>query len=206
MYSTLLCYIFRGNLNFLTDNTLLKRLTYAWLIQNGILALSVAMRNLHYIEYYGLAHRRIGVFFFLLTTIVGLVAVILKVKKRRSLHFLLKTNFISVYIVLMIMTLVNWDVVIARYNFAHADRCFVHFDFLATLSPSAQPYLEHDLPALKRIEEHNGQFPSDIEYMTAERYHTLMGQRRKTIIERYEDRHWLSWNLAYQRSYNAIKE
>ena len=69
-------YLFRGNQNFYKKSVLLKKLALAWLAQNVILAFSVGIRNVHYIEHYALAHKRIGVFFFLLATIIGLALVI----------------------------------------------------------------------------------------------------------------------------------
>ena len=52
-------YYFRGNINFLKNNTLLKYLAFAWLAQNAILTISVGIRNFWYINYFSLAYLRI---------------------------------------------------------------------------------------------------------------------------------------------------
>jgi len=59
-------FYFRGNLNFLKNNKVLKYLAYTWLAQNAVLTISVGIRNFWYINYFSLAYLRIGVIFFLL--------------------------------------------------------------------------------------------------------------------------------------------
>src|SRR5690606_12977260 len=48
----LVIYYFRRNLNFFQRNRRLKYLTYLWLGQNALLAVSVFIRNGYYISYY----------------------------------------------------------------------------------------------------------------------------------------------------------
>ncbi|MEM9849749.1 MAG: DUF4173 domain-containing protein, partial [Bacteroidota bacterium] len=71
---------FRGKINFFSKNKWIKRLAYAWIAQNAILACSVAIRNYHYIEYYNLAYKRIGVFIFLTLVFIGLITFFLKIR------------------------------------------------------------------------------------------------------------------------------
>ena len=61
-------YFFRRNLNFYPSNQWLKRLAYAWIIQNAILVISVALRTWYYIDATGLAYKRIGVLIYLCVT------------------------------------------------------------------------------------------------------------------------------------------
>ena len=73
---SIILWLFKGGLNF-EENTpkssfILRGVTMIWLAQNALLALSVGIRNLQYILYYGLAYKRIGVFIFLALTIYGL--------------------------------------------------------------------------------------------------------------------------------------
>ncbi len=198
-------YIFKNNLNFLSTNGLLKKLAYVWLAQNVILALSVGVRNYHYIQHYALAHKRIGVMFFLLATIVGLITVMVKVQKKRSAHYLFRTNFMACYCILVLMTVVNWDVLIAKFNFAHADRSFVHLDYLVTLCNGALPHLSHNPEELKRIETGNKRFPSDVNYMTSQRYLELLERRELAFAEKMQTKHWLSWNWTEHSAYQRLK-
>ncbi|HRD52634.1 MAG TPA: DUF4173 domain-containing protein, partial [Flavobacteriales bacterium] len=77
-------WVFRGNQNFYRRNAWLKRLAMLWVAQNGILAVSVFLRNWHYISFHGLAYKRIGVIVFLALVLVGLITLFIKVKERRS--------------------------------------------------------------------------------------------------------------------------
>ncbi len=116
--AAIVLYFFRGDLNFHKGNRMLKLLCYAWLGQNMVLALSVGMRNYWYIHYYALAYKRIGVVFFLLALLISLVLVLVKVKRGRSVHFLMRTSTAAAYCMVLFMSLFNWDGLIAKYNMA----------------------------------------------------------------------------------------
>ncbi|MGM0626466.1 MAG: DUF4173 domain-containing protein [Bacteroidota bacterium] len=205
----IILFYFRKNLNFLQNNQALKVLSYAWMAQNAILAVSVAIRNLHYIEYFNLAYKRIAVFFFLLAVFVGLFTVILKIHKPRTSFFLLRYNSLSVFVILIGMSLVNWDVCIAKYNFGHADKAFVHLDFLEELDERALPWLDKDMDYLKSLKQRQYQefdFARDAAYITPERYHSHITERKEDFMKGFESRHWLSWNPADQKAYNLLSK
>jgi hypothetical protein len=198
-------FIFRGNLSFMRGNSLLRWSAYVWIGQNLILAISVAIRNIHYIRYYALAHGRIGVFFFLAVIAVGLVTLIIKVHRTRSVHYLLRTNILSAYLIMLCAALVHWDVVIARFNFSHAHRSFVHFNYLITLSDAALPYLDKDLATLQAMEQGNARFPAHGSYMAPVDYLDFLRQRKDDFNTRILHQHWLSWNLADQKAFRQLK-
>ena len=113
-----LLIFFRRNLNFYPGNQAIKWAAYAWIVQNAILACSVGVRNVQYIESCGLAYKRIGVFVFLLLTLFGLWTMYLKISRKRSLYFLLFQNGWALFTALLLVSFVNWDVFISRYNIA----------------------------------------------------------------------------------------
>ena len=114
-----LMIFFRGNLNFLSGNHLLKNLSYLWMVQNAFLALSVAMRNIHYIQHYGLTHKRLGVLFFLVLVIFGLITLYAKIRLPKTIYYLLVLNAWFMYATFIGYGLINWDVCITRYNLKH---------------------------------------------------------------------------------------
>jgi len=61
-----LLYYFRANLNFFPNNRFLQKIAYLWIGQNAVLATSLLIRNVRYIQDFGLAYYRIGVLIFLL--------------------------------------------------------------------------------------------------------------------------------------------
>ncbi|RFP64459.1 DUF4173 domain-containing protein [Hymenobacter lapidiphilus] len=110
-------WFFRRNLNFYQPGLAALRWgATIWVVQNAVLMISVGLRNYYYIQYTGLAYKRIGVYGFLLLTFFGLVTVLLKIWQRRSAFALLRLNSLAAYSLLLLLALGNWEIWIARYN------------------------------------------------------------------------------------------
>jgi hypothetical protein len=201
----LVLYYFRGNLNFYAKNRLLKYLSYIWLAQNGILTISVAIRNFWYIHYFALAYKRIGVIIFLLLTIYGLFTVFKKVQQRKSAFYLFKSNAFALYIILIISSALNWDNIIAKYNFQNSGKSFLHLDYLSTLSDNSLPALDKSLPELLRIDKiQKEKFPFEQTYMTPEQYHQIIRDRKIRFLQRWESKRILSWNFPEYVAYRKL--
>ncbi len=136
----ILLFIFRKNQNFYKKSKTLKVLSFVWIFQNLILAISVGVRNYHYMEYYGLAYKRIGVCIFLILVFFGLVTFFIKIMRRKSGYFLLKFNSWAMYLVLLISSLFSWDTIITKYNVANLKE--PDYEFLVQMSNKALPYLD----------------------------------------------------------------
>lgn len=198
-------YYFRDNLNFYEQNRMLKVLSYLWLIQNGVLAISVGIRNFWYIHHFALAYKRIGVIIFLVMTIYGLSTVFIKLWRRKSSFYLFKVNSYSILVILMISSTLNWDIIIARYNFNNATKSFLHLDYLSTLSDKALPHLNVSLSELKRIEFiQKEKFPFEEKFMTPEDYFKKIESRKAIFKERWESKGFLSWNWPEYRAYRML--
>ena len=198
----IILWLYRGNLNFFPGNRILRSLSYAWLIQNMILVVSVAIRNGWYINYFALAYKRIGVFIFLVLTLVGLITVLIKVSRHKTPFYILRVNSLAAFILLVVTSLVNWDVVIARYNFAQYERSFVHLDWLCTLSDKALPFLDKsnaELAKIRQVQDRN--FTFDHRYMSPEKYHEIIQQRKRDFIRDWNQRSILSFNMADYKAY-----
>lgn len=199
-------YFFRGNLNFYRKNKWLRYLSYTWIIQNLVLTLSVAIRNFRYIHYFSLAYLRIGVIIFLILVIIGLVTIFIKVRSQKSTFFLLKWNALSMYLILLISSAINWDAMIARHNFSNYDHAFVHLNYLSTLPDRTLPYLDHSMDELLMIhEQQTKQFPFMGRYLTPEQYYQIIQDRKDSFIYRYEHQNWLAWNLPDYLAYQKLK-
>ncbi|UPT66719.1 MAG: DUF4173 domain-containing protein [Sphingobacteriales bacterium JAD_PAG50586_3] len=208
-------YYFRSNLNFYTKNKVLKYLSYAWLAQNAVLAISVCVRNYRYIEYFSLAYKRIGVFIFLLLTLYGLYTVFMKVKDKRSSFYLFRTNAYAILVVLVVTSLFNWDVIIAKYNFAHADRSYLHLDFMSALSDKALPYLDKPLAEVEKIKlaqrddfefDSGSSFSRGYNYMTADEYCYSIESRKAQFITEWERKSIWEWNWPEYKAYQQLKK
>ncbi len=199
-------YYFRGNLNFYKKNRLLKRLAALWLFQNALLTVSVGIRNFWYIHYYNLAYLRIGVIFFLIFTLAGIYLVFIKIKSRKSGWYVFRKSSLAVYLILVVMTFFNWDVIIARYNFAHYKTAFIHYNFLSSLSNKALPWLDKPLDELEKITALQKKQPFKIEkwYQKPDAYYNAIEEKKKSFLASWPEKGFLSWNYADARAYRLL--
>lgn len=198
-------FFFRGNLNFYSKNRILKYLSYMWLAQNAVLAVSVAIRNFWYIHYFALAYKRIGVIIFLILVLIGLYTVLIKVLRRKSVFYLLKTNAFALYLTLIISSGINWDMFIARYNFRHSDTSFLHLDFMVKLSDKVLPQLDIPHSVMLKINEKQLRlFPFEKQYMGPLEYHQVIQERKMKFKKRWESKNILSWNLPEYVAYKRL--
>ena len=116
-----LFWYFRGNLNFYKDKGLLKKVAYVWLAQNAMLAISVGIRNWAYVQEYGLAYKRLGVFWFLLLVAFGLFTLVQKITNKHSLIHLANKNGWAIFLSLLMISAINWDSTITRYNLSSSE-------------------------------------------------------------------------------------
>ncbi|MFN8368774.1 MAG: DUF4153 domain-containing protein [Candidatus Kapaibacterium sp.] len=206
----LVLYYFRRNLNFYPNNTLLKRVVYIWLAQNALLSVSVGIRNYWYIYYFSLAYKRIGVFVFLVLAVFCMYTIWVKVREQKSIFYLVKMNGLSLFIVLVVSSLWNWDSIIASYNFNNPNKSFLHLEYMVTLSDCTLPELDKSLPELDTIEKQQYQKFQSLRYqpMSAKEYHEIIQKRKTEFKSRWENQYWLSWNYpdykAYQQLYGNV--
>ncbi|WP_178989275.1 DUF4153 domain-containing protein [Winogradskyella schleiferi] len=153
----ILLYVFRGNLNFYEDNTILKRLAFTWIILNMLLVLSIVFKNGQYIYYFGLTYKRIGVLVYLMLTSIGLVTTLLKINSVKNIWYLFRINTQAAFIILILSSTINWDYHITNYNFNYAQS--MDFGYLIELSDNntllLNEQLQHkklDDDAIQRIE------------------------------------------------------
>ncbi|MBT8327943.1 MAG: DUF4173 domain-containing protein, partial [Bacteroidia bacterium] len=200
-------HYFRKNLNFYRNNSWLKRLAYVWVGLNSVLILSVFVRNAYYIQYFGLAYRRIGVVVFLLLCLIGLVTLIMKIRSVKTTYFIVRINAIAVYITIVLTCAINWDSYIARYNFAHYKTAFVHLPFMSDLSDKALPYLQLSDEQIEEIEsKQTEKIPFARKgYFKEVDYKNKIASRVEEFTAEYENRHWLEIVWAEQRAYQKLK-
>ena len=203
----LVLVFFRKNLNFFSKNRLLKTLTKVWIVQNMIMVGSVLIRNIHYINYFNLAYLRIGVLLFLAIVLFGLITVFFKINKIKNSYFLFRVNMLFAYSALVVFSLADWDVIIAKVNFNNADRAFVHLDFMAKLDEKALPYLDKEVD-LQNIEKSPAYqlIGREKYFLTPEEYKATIAERKATFIRNYPDRTFLEWNLADYIAYKKLSK
>lgn len=197
----IMLYFFRKNLNFFSKKKNLQIVAYIWIVQNAILAVSVAMRNLHYIEYYGLAYKRIGVFFFLMMVVFGLLSLILKIKDTKSLFYLLKVNSWALWAGFLLFAVPDWDMIIARNNIEHGLKQETDLKFLMQLDEKAFPVIDKNMNQLETST--SDYFVYRLGYTT---FRYAFYSRVDEFMNSYEDRSFREFNIADKRSYNYFRE
>lgn len=202
--------LFKDNINFFSKNKLLKILTLIWIIQNMVMVISVFIRNYWYIHYFNLAYKRIAVIFFLFLVFFGLITVIIKILKLKSSYFLWRVNSFALIIVLFVSGLFNWDIIIAKYNFNHADRAFLDLKFYTNMGYSALPYTyksEEELEKIIKIQEKVMPFDIHQDYFyDVYTYESMLSRRLEAFEKKLNRNKFLEWNYADYSTKKILKE
>lgn len=186
----ILLYYFRGDQHFFAGSRRLLRLSFAWIIQNGVLLAITAGKNHWYVEEYGLTYKRIGVYVYLLVTLIGLMTTLYKLKEVKSGWFLIRKNAWALYTVLVLSAAVNWDPLIARYNLHQAR--VLDVSYLLTLSDAA-------LPELCAVRENPLYQISPAQQMRIE-------NRREDFLRKAAQKDWQSWTMATHQLSKQLRQ
>lgn len=149
---SIILFLFRGHNNFGNSSIPLKILTYLWIIQNIIVVLFTMYKNGMYVTIYGLTFKRIGVFYYLLLSIIGLLVTTFKIYLKKQNWYLFKTNAIIFYSILCISSSINWEVFVTRYNLETGKT--KGLEYLYTLGDSNIPTL-HSMHIFPRDSNNN---------------------------------------------------
>lgn len=193
MAMAVILYYFRGNLNFYHKSKTLRTLAYFWMIQNFILIISVFIRDGYYIEFHGLTHKRIGVLVFAILCIIGLATVYIKVAKQKTIFYLFKVNGNIWFALLLTFTLINWDVLIVKYNLNHVDAVSIDPNYLTSLSEKTLPILDKNRSKIHPSTNNNSEIAKV--YQPEEALMRKLDQRIDYFKEHYNQESWFSWNL-----------
>lgn len=207
-------YYFKKNLNFYKNNKLLKSLTVIWLVQNIILTFSVVVRNYWYIQNFGLAYKRIALLFFLSLTIFSLFTIIWKILFKKTNYYLFKINSFAVMLAFVISAVFNWDIVIAKYNFARYEKIVLDINFLAKLDISAYKYTYKTDQEIETIAEVQKKLVNKYEkspfkkilkeFYDFEFYKHNTNNLKENFLENYKNKNFLEWNYADDETYKQL--
>src|SRR5690606_38703546 len=103
------------------------------------------LRNHHYIDYHGLAGKRVGVIIFITMVLVGLLTLFIKVEKRKTAAYLLRINSWFILFTLVLMSCLNWDRIIVTHNLVHDNLGEIDVDYYLELSPTVYPIIFKNL-------------------------------------------------------------
>ncbi|WP_343532120.1 DUF4173 domain-containing protein [Pedobacter sp.] len=146
----IIIFFFSGNLNFYRKNKWIKLLAYLWIAQNVFLVASVFHRDYDYIFNHGLTYKRIGVLVFATLSLIGLITVYIKVAKHKTTFYLYRVNSKIWYVLLILLSFVNWDVMIVSYNLNQSDKIGIDTEHLMSFSEKTLPLLEKNRDKLTK--------------------------------------------------------
>ncbi len=198
-------FYFRGNLNFYSKSDMLRKLAYLWLVQNAFLAISVGLRNFHYVEFYGLAYKRIGVFFFLAAVFIGLFFVAKKLRRNETIKYWLNENLLLSLAVLVFSGLVDWSSLITRYNLSHYKQSFVHMEFLVGMPDHVLPVLQSyrgQFEKIKMEQLRQGFFYQDS--VNQQAVGQILDNRIYIFLQEYKTHTWQEGSYRNNEAYKAL--
>jgi Leucine-rich repeat (LRR) protein len=200
----IILFLFRGHLNYFTKSKIIKTLAFIWIVQNVIMILSAGFKNQLYIDAYSLTHRRIGVYFYLLMAVIGLVTTFVKISGKKSNWFLFRKNGWAWFVVLVFASLFNWDMIITRFNIKHSDHLdlkylvslnYTNIAELMTLDDSK--YEQWTNPDIERRLNRSG-------YDYSKSFEGNVHSKMYDFIERHNEKGWRSWCFYKEKTYKKI--
>ncbi len=134
-----IAYYFRGLINFDAKSKFIKTLTYLWIIQNIVLVLMTAFKNQMYIDAFSLTFKRIGVYYYLGFSIMGLLLTVYKIYFKKDIWFLFRSNSFGIYVVLIFSCIFNWNMIVTRYNIKNSKE--IDYSYLNEIGHETYPIL-----------------------------------------------------------------
>jgi Leucine-rich repeat (LRR) protein len=192
-------FFFRSQINYYKNNKAIKILVYFWIMQNLMMVISTAYRNLLYINEYSLTYKRIGVYVYLLLAFIGLVTTLLKIAYTKSNWYLFRKNTWAVFFVLVIASFVNWDVLITKFNIEKSKQ--VDVNYLVSLSYKNLPVLlshkfnEEELTIKGKEDFDYRNYPYNNYVFSSYSYYNNLHRKMFEFLARYDTADWQSYCL-----------
>ena len=176
----------------------LRGLVYLWTLQNLFLVASSAKRTLDYVEVYGMTLWRLSGLIWMGLVAAGLILIVLRVILKRDSLWLLNSNLITAYIVLLICSFSNFSKITANWNVIRSVQHIkptsiyqtldIDLDYLADLGASA-------LPAIHKLYvTSNGNKNLLIDYKPASDEISIVANRITAELHKSQS-NWRTWTL-----------
>ncbi|OJX39266.1 MAG: hypothetical protein BGO87_04585 [Flavobacteriia bacterium 40-80] len=185
-------YFFRGNINFTAGNKRIRRLAAIWIILNIALLFFCFEKNTAYIRECGLTHKRIGVYFYIFITFIGLLTTLFKIYKTKSNMYLVRINTWFLFLTLTVSCLFNWNRIILEYNVRNKPE-ISHYYYLYNLPETSLPFLLKNQYLL-------------FDSASQTHYEKLLKRKEKKFMKRFHAKQWQSWNFEEERIFRELKK
>lgn len=109
-------FYFKSGFNFDPKAGLMKILAKVWIVLNAVLIISAMVKNSEYIINYGFTYKRLGVYVFLVLSLIGLITAFVKIQLQKRNAFLFNTMAWYFYATILICSYINWGGIITAEN------------------------------------------------------------------------------------------
>jgi hypothetical protein len=174
-----------------------RPLVLAWVGQNVLLVLSALRRLDLYVDAYSLTELRLAAFVWMLLVMSGLVLMLVQIRSRRSLGWLVSANAMAMALTLYAYSFVDTAAVISNFNFRHSyevrgDGQPIDLAYLLYLGPSVIPVIDRYVPLIVAA-DHTAS-PSRHLWADSGR---LLAERRDEIARNHLEAQigWRSWTF-----------
>ncbi|MCX8533867.1 DUF4153 domain-containing protein [Chryseobacterium luquanense] len=114
-------FYFKSTFNFDSKAGLLKTVAKIWLFLNAVLIFSAILKNTEYITNYGFTYKRLGVYAFLLLSLIGLILTFIKIQYKKKNAFLFNSMSWFFYGIVLVCSYINWGGIITSQNMKRPD-------------------------------------------------------------------------------------
>lgn len=112
---------FKGGFNFDVKSKLLKLLAKIWIFLNVILIISAFVKNTEYIIDMGLTYKKMGVYAFLILSLIGLILTFIKIHTKKTNAYLFNSMSWYFYGTILACSYINWGGLITSQNMKRND-------------------------------------------------------------------------------------
>ncbi|KIC65210.1 DUF4153 domain-containing protein [Chryseobacterium taiwanense] len=131
MAIAVIMFYFKGAFNFDKNAGILKTLAKIWVVLNAVLIFSAIAKNTEYVQQLGLTYKRLGVYAFLIVSIIGLVITFIKIQMQKTNAFLFNQMLWYFYGMILVCSYFNWGRMATQYNIRNHKG---NFEFLHSLN------------------------------------------------------------------------
>jgi hypothetical protein len=124
-------FYFKGSFNFDRQAKSLKVLAKIWVFLNAVLVISAFAKNSEYVLNLGLTYKRLGVYAFLILSIIGLVFTFIKIHQQKTNAYLFNQMVWYFYGTILVCSFINWGNIATVYNIKNEK---ADFKFLYSLN------------------------------------------------------------------------
>ncbi len=106
---------------------------------------------------------------------------------------------------LTLLSLINWDSIIVKFNLHHQNKAEIDTDFYLELSPQVYGTLYREGNLIEeQIAAHNNKGLHWINIEDYAEFQNELNKKSLKFIRKYEERKWQSFNFADYQAYNEL--